>query len=121
MQLISFDRDNAEPIERYQSRGATHVAVARSSGDTHVGCIYIEPGGVLGAHSASLDQLFLVVSGEGWVSGEDDRRIAVSAGIGALWRAGEVHQSGSDTGMTAIVVQARELFTTTSLRHSRRD
>ncbi len=116
MQLISFDRDNAQPIERYQSVGATHVAIARSSGDTHLGCIYVEPGGVLGAHPAGVDQLFLVVSGQGWVSGEDGRRIAISGGTGALWRAGEVHESGSDVGMTAIVIQARELFATTTLR-----
>lgn len=111
MQLIRFDQNKAHRIEHYQSVGASHAAIGHSTGETRLGCIYFEPGGILGAHPAGVDQLFLVVSGEGWVSGEDGQRTAVSAGTGALWRAGEVHESGSDRGMTAIVIQASELFT----------
>ncbi len=109
MQLIRFDQNHAHPIEHYQSIGASHAAIGHSTAETRLGCIYIEPGGILGAHPAGVDQFFLVVSGEGWISGEDGQRTAVSAGTGALWRAGEMHESGSDRGMTAIVIQASQL------------
>ena len=71
--------------------------------------IEIGPGGVLGRHPAGPHQLFAVVSGSGWVSGADGERELVSAGDVVIWESGEEHESGSDEGMTAIVVEAEEL------------
>ncbi len=56
---------------------------------------------------AVADQLFVVVDGEGWVSGEDEVRVDIKAGQAALWRAGESHESSTSSGMTAVVVEAK--------------
>ncbi len=80
-------------------------------GDAHVVLIRIEGGGVLGRHLAAADQLFVIVEGEGWVSGADDSRIRVEAGAAVFWATGEEHESGTDAGMTALVVEARRLAT----------
>jgi quercetin dioxygenase-like cupin family protein len=53
--------------------------------------------------------LFTVVRGAGWVSGGDGGRAAIAAGEAVLWEAGEEHESGSDEGMTALVVEAESL------------
>lgn len=68
-----------------------------------------EPGAVLGMPAAGLDQLFLVVAGSGWVRVADGDRVPVAAGRGVVWRDGEQHESGSEEGMEAVIVQAEEL------------
>jgi len=59
--------------------------------------------------SASVDQVFVVVEGAGWVSGADRKRVSVAARTAIHWAAGEEHESGSDAGLTAIVVEAERL------------
>ena len=67
--------------------------------------------GVIGYHQASFPQLFLVVEGKGWVRGEVEDRIPIERGEAAYWEAGEWHESGSVTGMSAIVIEVEtEIF-----------
>jgi hypothetical protein len=44
------------------------------------------------------------------VSGPEGERIAVAAGQAVHWDAGEEHESGTETGMTAIVVESERLI-----------
>lgn len=81
---------------------------ARIAGSGGVSVIRIEPGGILGRHSAVIDQLFCLIEGDGWVSGSDGGRVPLSRGQAALWQAGEGHESGTETGMTALVVEIEE-------------
>jgi quercetin dioxygenase-like cupin family protein len=71
--------------------------------------IEIAPGGVVGRHPAAVSQLFVVVRGSGWVSGADGEREPIEAGQAVLWDQGEEHESGSDTGMTALVLESASL------------
>jgi quercetin dioxygenase-like cupin family protein len=93
-------------IERFGSSGAR---VRRLSGEAHAVVIEIEEGGVVGRHPATFAQLFVVVGGSGWVSGADGLRIQISAGEAVLWEPGEEHESGSEDGMTALVVEAEQI------------
>jgi quercetin dioxygenase-like cupin family protein len=54
-------------------------------------------------------QLFTVVGGSGWVSGADGEREPIRAGEAVLWQPGEEHESGSEEGMTVLVVEAESL------------
>jgi quercetin dioxygenase-like cupin family protein len=74
-----------------------------------VAVIEVGPGGVVAKHHAASAQLFVVVSGDGWVSGADGEREAIVAGQAVLWEPGEEHESGSYAGMTALVVEAESL------------
>ena len=56
-------------------------------------------------HRATGPQLFAVVEGSGWVSGGGGGKVRVKAGQAAYWESGEEHESGTDRGMTAIVVE----------------
>ncbi len=94
------------PITQFASREAAVRGVTRQG---HVVVVDIGPGGVLGRHPATVAQLFVVVSGSGWVSGEDGERVEIAAGEAALWEAGEEHESGSDEGMTALVVESERV------------
>jgi quercetin dioxygenase-like cupin family protein len=89
--------------------GSVSARVRRLAGDAHVVVIAVRPGGVVARHPAVVTQLFVVVNGSGWVSGRDGERERISAGEAVLWEPGEEHESGSDDGMTALVVEAETL------------
>jgi quercetin dioxygenase-like cupin family protein len=89
--------------------GSVSARVRRLAGDAHVVVIEVGPGGVVGRHPAGMAQLFTVASGSGWVSGADGEREPIRAGEAVLWRPGEEHESGSDEGMTVLVVEAESL------------
>lgn len=69
----------------------------------------IDAGGNLGRHPTVLNQLFVVLDGSGWVSGEDGVREPIVAGQAALWSTGEEHESGSDEGMRIAVLEAASI------------
>jgi quercetin dioxygenase-like cupin family protein len=75
----------------------------------HVGCMHIPLGGGVGRHLAASPQLFIVVDGAGWVQGGDGVAVPIGAGEAALWQRDEEHAAGTDTGMTAIVVEGEAL------------
>jgi hypothetical protein len=93
-------------IERFGSRGASHLGGAAFDGAGGVAFLTLTPGGHLGRHPTVLAQLFCVVTGSGWVAGDDGRRHALAVGQAALWEPGEEHESGSDEGMTVVVLEA---------------
>jgi hypothetical protein len=45
----------------------------------------------------------------GWVAGDDGEREAITSGDAVLWEPGEEHESGSDEGLTALVVESGEI------------
>ena len=104
MEIFRFDRGE-KVIERYGSAGARATRVAAGNGEMQLTCLALAAGGVLGTHPAAATQLFLVVSGEGWVAGPDGQRVPVSAGWGVRWAAGEEHTSGTETGLVALAVE----------------
>jgi quercetin dioxygenase-like cupin family protein len=64
----------------------------------------LPPGGRIGMHPAVGEQLFVVVEGEGEVrSGSEAAH--VSAGDAVIWAAGEEHETPTETGLVAIVVE----------------
>jgi quercetin dioxygenase-like cupin family protein len=83
--------------------------VRRLAAQAHAVVVEIAPGGVVGRHPAGAPQLFVVVRGSGWASGTEGQRMPLEAGDAVAWEAGEEHESGSDTGMTALVVEAEAL------------
>ena len=106
MEIYRFDRDVGRPIEKYESSSIVYSPITRISDPSSVGFMYIEPKGIVGYHKAPTTQLFLVVQGKGWVRGEDETRIIIEAGEAAFWKSDEGHEAGSETGMTAVIIQA---------------
>ncbi|WP_249664121.1 cupin, partial [Lysinibacillus sp. D4B1_S16] len=71
--------------------------------------IYIEANGLVGMHEAPVPPLLIVIQGEGWVCGEDGKRVDIAAGDEVLWQQGQAHESGSTTGLTELVIQAEQI------------
>ena len=109
MDVFAFGRGRSRDLHEAGSSGVTleplTEPLARGA-PVQAACFRLGPGGVIGRHPASVEQLLVVVEGSGWVSGADGERVAIRAGEAAFWEAGEEHETTSDDGMTAIVIEA---------------
>lgn len=109
MRLFQYGEETARQITQFGSKNVGFIPVARPSEGLRVALMEIQPSGVVGYHQAVGNQLFMILRGTGWVTGEDRRRVAVSPGFAALWVDGEWHESGSDEGMLALVIEGESL------------
>jgi quercetin dioxygenase-like cupin family protein len=115
MKLFRFDAAVSRPIEAFGSQALSQLWLARLEPGPaiRVSVMHLGPGGSVGYHQAGPPQLFAVVQGAGWVTGEGEaetrERVPIVAGQAAFWEAGEWHESGSEAGMMVIVVEAESL------------
>ncbi|KPB03762.1 cupin [Bacillus sp. CHD6a] len=110
MKILKFGKELAQEISNFNSISSFYSKLMKTESPTNIGFIFIEKGGIVGYHKAPVPQLFLVIAGEGWVEGEDKQRKIVTSGEGVFWNKGEGHVSGSETGLTALVLQSEELI-----------
>lgn len=89
--------------------GTRHVrlwqaGVLDGAEQTRVHIARYERDSLLGRHPTKLWQLFMVIDGSGWVSGSDEVRFPISAGQVVLWHPGKKHESGSDVGISVLIL-----------------
>ena len=97
-----------QPITNYSSRLASSVHLGSGSGESHTYALHFEPGGEIGEHETGFGQLFIVTDGSGWVKSESGHHDVATGDVIFLPR-GVQHAKGSETGMTALMVQAFDL------------
>jgi quercetin dioxygenase-like cupin family protein len=107
VKLVSFDATKA--ITRFDSQGATIGGVASCAGSVRISILELEAGGVVGMHQAACPQLFVVIDGSGWVRPGGGERQPLARGGAALWESGERHESSTEFGLRAIVVEAESI------------
>ena len=104
MEVFTFDRAEHE-VTHHGSAGLHATRIARFTETAQATCLTVAPGGLIGTHPASGHQVLLIVSGSGWCAGANGVHVAVTAGQAAYWAPGEIHTTGSDTGLTAIALE----------------
>ena len=97
VQLLSERASRLENVSTYQSHGTSAVRLAHGHGEAHAYLLQFEPGGAIGRHEAGYGQLFIVLTGRGWVSGHDGPR------GGWHWRRGPVGAAESTTPRAATL------------------
>jgi quercetin dioxygenase-like cupin family protein len=105
MKLFRFDPEAGRNIDQYNSSGFTISKVVHLADEAVINCAYLDPDGSIGYHPATVSQLFLVVLGEGWVRGETPNKTPIKAGQAVYWDKDEWHGSGTETGMTVIIIE----------------
>jgi quercetin dioxygenase-like cupin family protein len=98
-------------LDEFNSSGVKFVPILREIENiSTVGCMYLDPHGVIGMHPTVEDQLLLVVQGSAEVIGKEEEVIRVEQGSAVFWEAGESHETraGSD-GLIAIVIEGERL------------
>lgn len=106
MRVVGLTEQADQAVEAFDSTGFT---VAHVSGSANVTCAHLDAGGRIGRHDAPVDQLLVVVVGGCTVSGPDGAMREVGPGQGALWSAGEPHETVGLTPSTLLVVEGPNL------------
>lgn len=109
MEFYRFDAEVRREIQQFGSKNVGITPIQRMEGPLSIGCMHFSSDSVLGIHPATCPQLFLVVDGEGWVRVANEEKIAVQKGVAVYWTPGEEHESGSKTGMVAMIVEGDHL------------
>jgi quercetin dioxygenase-like cupin family protein len=108
VRLVRFDPATGREIDRFGSVGF-RIAPIVAAAEGRIACIHLEPGGRIGRHPAVGRQVLAVVAGAGVVSGADGAGHEVAAGVAAVWEDGEEHETRTEGGLTAIVVEGGAL------------
>ena len=111
MKILRSQTGTASPIgaRPFAVEHVASVDIAVGDGEAHAYLLYFEAGGLIGQHEAGFGQLFVALSGDGWVAGEDGVRQPLREGEAAFIARGEFHSKGSATGLTALMFQVRNL------------
>ena len=109
---MSDRASDLESVSTHEARGTFAARLTHGNGEAHAYLLNFEADRAIGQHEAGFGQLFIVLSGRGWVSGGDGVRAEIGAGDVVLFDRGEYHAKGSNRGMTAVMVQVRDLFAT---------
>lgn len=116
MRRYRFDPGDGRPVEAFGSREVAASPIQHEPARLVATALRVGAGGEIGGHEATLDQLFLVIEGEGWVAGPDGVRLPIATGEAAFWYAGEHHGAGSNAGMSAVVLEGEGLEPDAHLR-----
>lgn len=109
MELFKFDKSKGKEISKFNS-DFIMSRIIQTTQAAHISCMHLEENGVVGFHQAVSPQLLLIVSGGGLVRGEQEEYFKVGAGDAVFWNKDEWHETKTDTGLMAIVVEGKELF-----------
>ncbi|PFA68452.1 cupin [Bacillus sp. AFS015802] len=118
MKIFSFKQTSGKSIQKFNSQNVTIHPLLKPDDPFQIGYFYLEANSVLGMHPAMCDQLLMITSGRGWVRIEGEEKIEVEPGMAIFWQEGEMHESGSDHGMTAIVAEGSKLDPERYLNHN---
>jgi quercetin dioxygenase-like cupin family protein len=69
----------------------------------------VAPNGRIARHPATFPQILAVLEGTGEVSGADGAFQPIVAGEAVFWASDEEHETRSDEGLTALVLEATDL------------
>lgn len=108
MEIFRFGQESGKRIIHFDSNFVMSRIIV-SEKPVHVGCMYLACNGVAGFHQATSPQLLLVVRGQGWVRCDSEDKVHVTVGDAVFWGAGEWHETETDAGLTAIVIESDEL------------
>ncbi|MFZ3579730.1 cupin [Virgibacillus sp. DJP39] len=108
MEFYKFDKYSGKAILKFNS-DFIMSRIIQTEKVTHIGCMHLEENGVIGYHQAVTPQLLLIMNGKGYVRGEPEEYFKVQLGDAIFWKKDEWHETKTDKGLTAIVVESEEL------------
>ena len=108
MERFRFDADAAFS-SRHELLEQVTIAPLTPPGAMQAAIFRLSAGGRIVRHPATVPQILAVLEGEGRVSGADGEPEPIAAGEAVFWSAGEEHETVSDGGLTALVLEAEGL------------
>ncbi|MBS9803790.1 cupin [Bacillus toyonensis] len=108
MKIFDFSEKVGKHISVFQSNFIMSKIV-NHQGNVHIGAMRLQENGIIGYHEAVVSQLLLIVDGAGYVCGVNKEKIKIEAGQAVFWEKGELHETITEHGLTAIVMEAENL------------
>lgn len=108
MEFYNFKKDIGKSITTVDSNFILSKIVQTSS-TASINCMHLPANGVIGYHQAVVPQLLLILNGEGYVRNEVEADIKLVAGDAVFWTKNEWHETKTNDGLTAIVIESEEL------------
>lgn len=108
MEVYRFGREVGRQIEHFDSNFVMS-RISMTEEPAHIGCMHLEAGGVVGLHEAPSPQLLLIVNGHGLVRTDKNDGTQVASGDAVFWQTGEWHETRTETGLTAIIIESSVL------------
>ncbi|KIL51492.1 cupin domain protein [Jeotgalibacillus alimentarius] len=108
MRIFKVQKEEAKHVTHFGSKFLLNPVIS-SDGEIKTSLITLEAHGIIGFHQTAVPQLMMVLSGEGKVCGENRVYKPVQKGHVVYWGKGEWHETLSETGMTALVVEGPAL------------
>ncbi len=115
MEIYRFSKEVGKKIVMFHS-DFIMSRIITTDNPVHIGCMHLESNGTIGYHKAVESQLLLIVSGEGKVRGAEDRFHMVSPGDAVFWEKGEWHETVTDLGLMAIIIEGEQLHPSDSMQ-----
>ncbi|MGE7947993.1 cupin domain-containing protein [Lysinibacillus sp. NPDC093688] len=108
MKIYQLSKENGKNITQFKSNFIMS-RIINTEASASIGCMYLEENGVIGYHQAVVPQLLLIIEGEGFVRNEQVQYFQVQPGDAIFWEKDEWHETKSDKGLTAIVIESEQL------------
>ncbi|MFJ8354299.1 cupin [Bacillus paramycoides] len=108
MKIFDFSEKVGKHISAFQSNFIMSK-ILKHQGNIHIGAMHLQENGIIGYHEAVVSQLLLIVQGEGFVCSADKEKVKVEAGQAVFWTKGEFHETSTEKGLMAIVIEAENL------------
>lgn len=108
MEFYSFNKNSGKQISKYNSDFIISRIVQINKAAS-IGCMHLDKDGIVGLHQAAVPQLLLVLNGEGYVRNHTEEYVKVQSGDAVFWEKDEWHETKTDLGLTAIVIESEEL------------
>jgi quercetin dioxygenase-like cupin family protein len=111
--LPRMERFNFGPEDAFTPRDErlenVTVSPLTAPGPAQAAIFRLGPGGRVARHPATVPQVLAVLEGAGLVSGGDGDFHPIGPGEAVFWAEGEEHETVSDHGLTALIVEATGL------------
>ncbi|QUG41808.1 cupin [Psychrobacillus sp. INOP01] len=108
MEFYNFSKDSGKKISKFNSNFIMS-RVIQTDQATNIGYMHLDANGIVGYHQAVVPQLLVVINGEGLVCNDKENYIKVQPGDAVFWEKDEWHETKSENGLNAIVIESVEL------------
>jgi quercetin dioxygenase-like cupin family protein len=108
MEFYKFNKESGKKISKFNS-DFIMSRIIQTNKPTNIGCMHLDENGIVGYHQAVVPQLLLILNGEGCVRNEKDEYFKVHSGDAVFWDKDEWHETKTNVGLTAIVIESEEL------------
>jgi quercetin dioxygenase-like cupin family protein len=112
VERFSFDAQSAFTPHDERLEGVTIAPLTAplAQGSSVQAAVFrLAAGARIARHPADVPQILAVLEGEGLVSGADGEFESITVGEAVYWSAGEEHETRTDFGMTAVIVEGAGL------------